>query len=129
MSSPQAPGRTAQILAAKWLQDDTPRIAQDRGGMRAAVQGPAAPGTAPEVHRDDCGTCQCDYLDQQARVSEQILDHSASLERQIRELRQDVQEDKEYDLQHWDHIIKQIGLLWRVTEDMQKKFGGGRSRQ
>ena len=128
MSSPQAPGRTAQILAAKWLQDDTPRIAQDRGGMRATVQGPAAPGTAPTVHRDDCGTCQCDYLDQQVRAAEQVLDRAASLDRQIRELRQIVQDDKEDQELHDNHIVKQIGLLWKVTEDMQKKFGG-RARQ
>lgn len=83
-------------------------------------------GTGPATHREDCGTCQCEYWDQQEMLIAQVLDELSRVQTEVREAHNTIAELDQSLTDQSNTASERIDNAWRVLAAMQKKLGGPR---
>ena len=82
--------------------------------------------TEAAPHRDDCGTCQCEYWNQQEKLIAQVLDELAATKKELAGFGDSVDELAEMFNSSTNLMTDKVNNVWRVLAAMQKKLGGGR---
>ena len=82
-------------------------------------------GTGPAVHREDCGTCQCDYWAHQEKIIANLMDELACVRADMMSMDAKLSEAQDCLEIMVKGLDTKVTNAWTVLASMQKRVVGG----